>query len=381
VLRTVKYGVSGALVAGLVGATVAWTNLAETVHLNVDGRTRVVETRADTVGELLSESGYRLDGHDIVAPAPSTPLKDGETVVLRRGRLLRLEVDGRQRQVWTTASTVADALAVLGYDTTDFVSVSRSRRLPLSPTAISVRTPKRLTLTHDGRTQPVVTTAATVGQLLAELSISLGRYDEVSSPTDAPVYDNEHLTVKRIVHATRTTDARIRFAVRTTSDPHLPLGRTTVARKGRPGVRRTTWAVVYVDGKLAARTRIGSRVVHRPVTQIDRRGTMLGPNATPGQLQRLAGSLLGKYGFGADQMGCLITIWNHESGWRVTARNPNGGAYGIPQALPGDKMAAAGPDWRINAETQIRWGLGYIKDRYGSPCGAWADWQAHGGWY
>ena len=69
--------------------------------------------------------------------------------------------------------------------------------------------------------------------------------------------------------------------------------------------------------------------------------------------------------------GCLVDIWNRESGWRYDAENPSG-AYGIPQALPGSKMASAGADWQTNPATQIRWGLGYIKQLYGNPCNAWA---------
>lgn len=76
----------------------------------------------------------------------------------------------------------------------------------------------------------------------------------------------------------------------------------------------------------------------------------------------------------------LLTLWNHESGWNERAENPSSGAYGIPQALPGSKLASSGPDWRTSSPTQIAWGLGYIKARYKDPCGAWAWWQAHN-WY
>lgn len=81
------------------------------------------------------------------------------------------------------------------------------------------------------------------------------------------------------------------------------------------------------------------------------------------------------------QFNCLRQMWNRESGvgWSTTAGNP-GGAYGIPQALPGSKMASAGPHWRTSPWTQIKWGLWYIKNRYGTPCGAWAFWQGHS-WY
>ncbi|WUI01110.1 lytic transglycosylase domain-containing protein [Spirillospora sp. NBC_00431] len=76
----------------------------------------------------------------------------------------------------------------------------------------------------------------------------------------------------------------------------------------------------------------------------------------------------------------LLTLWNHESGWNERAENPSSGAYGIPQALPGTKMASAGNDWRTSSPTQIAWGLGYIKARYKDPCGAWSFWQSHN-WY
>lgn len=94
----------------------------------------------------------------------------------------------------------------------------------------------------------------------------------------------------------------------------------------------------------------------------------------------VARAMLGRFGWGASQFGCLDSLWNRESKWNLHATNPSSGAYGIPQALPGSKMASAGSDWRTNAVTQIRWGLGYISHVYGSPCGAWAHSEGHG-WY
>lgn len=99
-----------------------------------------------------------------------------------------------------------------------------------------------------------------------------------------------------------------------------------------------------------------------------------------GSPQAIAQSMLGQYGWPASEFGPLDNIWTRESGWRWNATNPSSGAYGIPQALPGSKMASAGSDWRTNPRTQIKWGLGYIKSRYGSPSKAWAFWQANG-WY
>ncbi|WP_197680953.1 aggregation-promoting factor C-terminal-like domain-containing protein [Nocardioides scoriae] len=94
----------------------------------------------------------------------------------------------------------------------------------------------------------------------------------------------------------------------------------------------------------------------------------------------LARALMPQFGMSASEFGCLDSLWSGESGWRVDADNPSSSAYGIPQALPGSKMASAGADWATNPATQIKWGLGYIRDRYGSACGAESFKQGNG-WY
>ncbi|HWG60691.1 MAG TPA: lytic transglycosylase domain-containing protein [Streptosporangiaceae bacterium] len=103
------------------------------------------------------------------------------------------------------------------------------------------------------------------------------------------------------------------------------------------------------------------------------------PAASPqGSPQQIAQGMLASYGWSSSQFSCLQPLWNRESGWNASASNPTSGAYGIPQALPGSKMASAGSDWQTNPATQIRWGLGYIKSTYGSPCAAWSHEQATG---
>jgi hypothetical protein len=98
----------------------------------------------------------------------------------------------------------------------------------------------------------------------------------------------------------------------------------------------------------------------------------------PDTAQSIAYNLMASFGFSpTTYFGCLLDLWNRESGWRYDAENASG-AYGIPQALPGSKMASAGPDWETDPRTQIEWGLGYIKGLYGTPCGAWAFEEANG---
>jgi hypothetical protein len=102
--------------------------------------------------------------------------------------------------------------------------------------------------------------------------------------------------------------------------------------------------------------------------------------ADSGSPQQVAEAMLASFGWSSSQFSCLDPLWAHESGWSVTADNGGTGAYGIPQALPGARMASAGPDWQTDAATQIRWGLQYIRATYGSPCAAWDHEQATG-WY
>jgi len=96
--------------------------------------------------------------------------------------------------------------------------------------------------------------------------------------------------------------------------------------------------------------------------------------------QEAARLLAAKRGWGATQFACLDSLWTKESRWLHTADNPTSSAFGIPQALPGSKMSSAGSDWRTNPVTQVRWGLGYIASRYGTPCSAWQHSRSNN-WY
>ncbi|WP_253829097.1 lytic transglycosylase domain-containing protein [Agromyces flavus] len=139
-----------------------------------------------------------------------------------------------------------------------------------------------------------------------------------------------------------------------------------------------------VDGDIAAASVAaeGYLVEKKPEPEPEPAGAGWAPPAIvpdPGSAQAYAAGAVAARGWPSTEFDCLVALWNRESGWRVNAYNPSG-AYGIPQALPGSKMATAGADWETNAATQIEWGLGYISGRYGTPCGAWAHSEANG-WY
>jgi resuscitation-promoting factor RpfB len=381
-LRSIKYGLGSAAVAGLVAGTVAFTAGPgdKTVHLVVDGRPQSVTTTATDVRGALADAGFHPGSHDLLAPAASSALKNGETVVYKRGRRVLLTVDGRQRTVWTTAPTVNAALDALGYSPASFTSVSRSKRLPLGVTDIALRTPKQVEVVHDGRHTTVSSTATDVSALLDDLNLHLGPYDRLSVKRSTPLADGLTVKLTRVRHRAVFRTQAVPYQVRSINDSTMPSGRTKVVTAGRSGLMRVSYAIVYVDGKRVGKTHLTREVVRKPRAEVKRVGTKrVVPEytGTPNSAQAIARSMMAReYGWGADQFSCVVQMWNNESGWRTNAYNPSG-AYGIPQALPGSKMATAGPDWQTDATTQIKWGLQYIASRYGTPCGAWGFWQAH----
>ena len=137
------------------------------------------------------------------------------------------------------------------------------------------------------------------------------------------------------------------------------------------------------------RTEISSKVIKEPVNKIvqiqtktvtSRSSTSRAISGSVAEHQSYAEQMCNSYGWSQTDFECLVKLWNKESGWNPNAYNSRSGAYGIPQALPGSKMASAGSDYQTNYKTQINWGLGYINSRYGNPQNAWNH-ALSTGWY
>jgi uncharacterized protein YabE (DUF348 family) len=254
---------------------------AKSVHLVVDGKARTVQTTGDQVGNVLADLGYSVDNHDIVAPAASSAVHDGETIVFKRGRELRLDVDGRPRTVWTTASTVADALSALGYKWTDYVSVSRAERLPLAPTSLVLRTPKHVTIVHDHKTRKIVTVDKNVGQVLSDLGLHARNHDRLSPSMKAPIADGMKIVLKRVTVKKVTVHQSIPYQVIHRSDSSMYQGSSSVVTGGVEGARRIVYSIVIVDGKQARRTVVSNTVTRSPRNEIERIGTKARPAPKP----------------------------------------------------------------------------------------------------
>ncbi|MDN4475566.1 G5 domain-containing protein [Demequina sp. SYSU T00192] len=193
---------------------------------------------------------------------------------------------------------------------------------------------------------------------------------------------------------TETKEVAIKPGSVKQDDPDLEKGTEEVVTEGEPGSRVITYDVTYVDGEEVSRVETLTLTVEQPTDEVIAVGTKeeteeatastsvpatssVSPGTARALGQQMAASM---YGWTGSEWSCLDALWQRESGWNPNAHNPYSGAHGIPQALPGSKMATAGADWATNPATQITWGLGYISGRYGTPCSAWGHSESVG-WY
>lgn len=249
----------------------------------------------------------------------------------------------------------------------------------------------------DGTTIEHSTRAAALADALAEAGIALDDDDVASAALAEPVHDGMTVTIQR-VEVTQVTEQVV--------DPHetkrvetdsLEKGTEKVTTEGVDGVASHTYRVTMVDGEEVSREIVVSAVRTERVDEVVSVGTRVPAPAAPrttsssssapssgpvltGSNREIGASLAAQRGWTGSQWQCLDALWQRESGWNHLAMNPSSGAYGIPQSLPGSKMATVAADWRTNPATQITWGLNYIAGRYGTPCGAWSHSQAVG-WY
>ena len=264
-----------------------------------------------------------------------------------------------------------------------------TRTVPNTDANLSFHT-SSITVTVDGKTRTIKTREATVAAALSKAGIVVGDLDRVSVPMDSEVVDGAKITIVRVEVRSVTAEEDQAFETVKENDATLEKGKERVAREGSNGRARNTYDVTYEDGVEVGRELTMSVSLVPTVDKVIKVGTASNaaaaanaqahaPVVPAGEAQQIAHEKVLARGWGEDQFSCLVTLWNRESGWRTNAANPSG-AYGIPQALPGSKMASAGADWRTNPATQIEWGLGYISGRYGTPCNALGH-SNRVGWY
>jgi len=312
--------------------------------VTVDGEARSVTTLASSVAGALDAAGVSVGEHDTLAPAADTAVSDGGTIVVNRGRLLTLTVDGQAVQVWTTARTVEDALAGLGRDAGDYaLSADRSRAIPLdgfeiealtrhtvtvvngttsssysvtsttvrsllqsqgivlapnqvvrpgldsvisSDTTLTVSTLPTVTVTDGTRPAfPVITAAGSVSDLLTQAGIALTGSDTVSVPLDSAPADGLQIVVTRIGTAEVTqTEVIPQPDDQKVNDSSMPKGTTEVTQQGRPGEATVVYAVITTNGVETGRTEMSRTVTVEALPTITAVGTKVAapaPTSTP----------------------------------------------------------------------------------------------------
>jgi len=224
---------------------------------------------------------------------------------------------------------------------------------------------------------------AAVVTAISVVGLSSPATDDVATAVPAPVTSTAAVpdtSAKRV-----REDAELRLAVqearrRAAAAVKAERARVKAAKQAARRsslLRKRTKAISAEHVKLAAAAKQAAEEAAERRRALANRGYLPG-TTDPREIARQI--LKNKYGYGDADFDCFNNIIIRESMWDIDATNPSSGAYGIPQALPGSKMASAGSDWRTNPATQITWAIGYMEDRYGSPCAAWSFKRANG-WY
>ena len=261
--KPVLLGVAALVVAlALGGGTYAATG--KTVTITVDGQQQEVSTHAGSVEGALESAGLSVSEHDVLAPAGDTEISDGSQIALERGRLLTLTIDGQQRQVWTTATTVEEALAELGQNPGAFaLSADRGRDIPLDGLAVSAETIFAASLSDGGAPAANLQSSAnTVGDLLTEKGLTLGPLDTVSPAAETPLTEGLAVTVTRVAQTTVAEQVPVaQPADQQVEDANLDEGSTNVTQEGAAGTDQVTYQVTTTNGAETAKTEIARTAV------------------------------------------------------------------------------------------------------------------------
>lgn len=352
-------------------------NDSRVVHLYVDGQSRTIPTRAKTVGEVLQRAGIELNEGDLAEPAIDSPIIDQDfNINIYRARPVTIVDRGTKiitKVTETEPAQMAKKAGVSLYpeDKVQIAKPDEALKQGVIGAAIVIDRATPVYINLYGTSIPVRTHAKTVGELLDEKNVKPLQGDSLQPSRETPLVENAQVFLISMGKKIASVEEVIPAPEERISDPNVPAGTTKVTEAGSPGKKIVTYEIVLQNDKEVSRRQIQEVVALQPVKKVISQGTKIvisNPSANVALGQQIAAQM----GY-ADQFHCIYQIFERESRWNHLAGNPSG-AYGIPQALPGSKM---GPGWQSDPAVQIRWGIGYMKNRYGSPCGAWQHWQLH----
>jgi resuscitation-promoting factor RpfB len=265
--RWVKITGQVVVMTALVFGLVAFVGNNKSVTLTVDGQASNISTFGTTVQDVLNEAGVQVDGYDEVTPAVASEISNGGSIQVITAKPVKLTLDGASKTVQSTSATVKDLINELGVEEDSELSAPLDADLA-SVSNVVISTPKTVTITVDGKTKDKITTAATVGDLLAEQKITLGKDDELSKPKSTPIKEKLKLKITRIDRDQKIEITEpIAFETETKKDSSMYEDEKVVTRDGIAGERTKTYALVLVDGKETERELVKDRVTTEPVSE------------------------------------------------------------------------------------------------------------------
>jgi uncharacterized protein YabE (DUF348 family) len=265
---------AGATTLALAGTTFGYANLNKAVALSLDGQTTEVRTSADTVGAVLKSRGIELNSHDVVAPNLDAKVEDGTRIAVKFGRQVTFTIDGEQQTVWTTATTVNDALTALNVNLAGAeLSISRSSGIGRQGLAIIIATEKQVVIIDAGKKRSITTTGQTLADALAAAKITVDRNDKLSARPTTQLVDGAKFTFTRVDIKSKTKKVKVDFDTERKKSSKLNKGVTKIDKQGVEGVRAVTYRLVRHNGELVKRTKIKSKLIKKPVTKVVLVGT------------------------------------------------------------------------------------------------------------
>jgi len=254
----------------------------KTVKLSVDGTSMTVTTMKSRVIDIIKENGFAVRARDDLYPAAGERVHDADKIVLRRSRPLQISLDGQAaKQMWTTASTVDEALAQLSMTDTAPAAASRGSRVPLAGMALSVVSAKTVQINDGGAVRNVHLAAPTVERLLAAAGVPLEQRDQVVPSAATPVVDGMQVQVTRNRIEKVTERVPLPPGTHRIEDPSMNVSRQVVEDPGTPGTQDVTFAVAKVNGVETGRLPVANTVVTPARDAVVRVGTKPGTEVPP----------------------------------------------------------------------------------------------------
>jgi uncharacterized protein YabE (DUF348 family) len=286
---------------------------------------------------VLKNEGLSVSDRDLVVPSPSSDIEDGARIVVRYARPLTVVTDGRSRTYWTTELTVDDALRSVGLRADGAkLSASRSTAIGRTGLSLSLTTPKAVTLIVAGVPRRVVTTSATVGQLLTEYDLTVRPTDRLSAAAGQVLAPGMQVRLIRVDVRNQSVTETVGFSTTTRRDASLAKGRTVVEDAGRTGRRKVVYQLQVVDGRVAGRKAIAATMIDAPEPRVVRVGTkVVEDDSSSGGSSSSSSSSSSSRSSGGSVSGVDGLNWaalaRCESGGNPRAVNPSGRYYGLYQ--------------------------------------------------